>query len=99
MRLPVLNGIRGFAILMVVLLHNWSLIWFSMPQWLSPYVRCGFVGVELFFFLSGFVLTLPYLKAKFENKPLPHWKEFLSRRYLKIFPSYLFCICILQIFH
>lgn len=70
---------------------------FSMPEWIAPFVRCGFIGVYLFFFLSGFVLTLPYATAKRDKEPLPTWGHFISRRYLKIIPSYWLCIFVLQI--
>jgi peptidoglycan/LPS O-acetylase OafA/YrhL len=68
-----------------------------MPGWLEPFVRCGFVGVRLFFFLSGFVLLLPYATAKSQNRAAPGWRKFISRRYLKIIPSYWLCILVLQL--
>jgi hypothetical protein len=48
--LYVLDGVRGFAALVVMLSHTAA---FGMKEQ-------GSLGVLLFFFLSGFVLTLPY---------------------------------------
>jgi peptidoglycan/LPS O-acetylase OafA/YrhL len=97
LRLPELDGLRGMAILLVVLNHNWFMSFYAMPGWIEPFVRCGFTGVRLFFFLSGFVLLLPYAMAKAQNLPAPTWRKFISRRYLKIIPSYWLCILILQL--
>jgi len=56
---PVLDGIRGFAILLVVFYHNFGFI---------NYFFFGWLGVDLFFVLSGFLITDILLKT-FGNKP------------------------------
>ena len=42
--IPALDGIRGFAILFVVLFH-------------SKFINGGYFGVDIFFVLSGFLIT------------------------------------------
>ena len=58
-----LDGLRGIAITLVVLFHI-----FARPQeltpWLAEYaslwpVKYGFLGVELFFLISGFLIAKP----------------------------------------
>lgn len=71
-KIGVINGLRGYAILAVILHHLfWS---FTTPVsnyiaisgfYLFPftYITNGWVGVKLFFILSGFVLYLPYARG------------------------------------
>lgn len=44
--LPQLDGLRAIAVIIVIIFH-------SQPAWLPG----GFVGVDVFFFLSGFLIT------------------------------------------
>lgn len=73
---PALDGIRGLAILMVLFSHNFSFV---------PYSMFGEFGVDLFFVLSGFLITDILLKTK-ENKN--YLRTFYIRRILRIFPIY-----------
>jgi peptidoglycan/LPS O-acetylase OafA/YrhL len=54
----------------------------------------GFIGVHLFFFLSGFVISYPFLRSKFGSKPAPTWGHFAWRRFTKIVPSYVLLIVV-----
>lgn len=73
---PALDGLRGFAILGVLLQHNFSFL---------PVPKFGWVGVDLFFVLSGFLITEILLKTKEQKNFLPN---FYIRRILRIFPLY-----------
>jgi peptidoglycan/LPS O-acetylase OafA/YrhL len=73
---PALDGLRGFAILGVLLQHNFSFL---------PVPRFGWVGVDLFFVLSGFLITEILLKTKEQKNFL---SNFYLRRILRIFPLY-----------
>jgi len=99
-RIAVIDGLRGIAITMVVWLHVWGISWQSVTipfvnVSLQPIPEAGFIGVPLFFFISGFVLLLPFAHARLTGATPPTWKHFFLRRALKIVPSYLLCIAVL----
>jgi peptidoglycan/LPS O-acetylase OafA/YrhL len=92
--LPALDGIRGLAVLMVLAFHFWeSLLALPAAAPLVPYLRvvaAGQTGVDLFFVLSGFLITGILLNAKGS----PHFlKNFYARRALRILPLYYAVVC------
>jgi peptidoglycan/LPS O-acetylase OafA/YrhL len=85
--MPVLDGIRGLAISMVLLLH---FVGDAEPTNRFEQVICrvanfGALGVDLFFVLSGFLITGILLDAK--GRP-GYFRSFYMRRSLRIFPLY-----------
>lgn len=94
-RLDVLDGLRGVAILLVLWFHVWEISWLPAPfPQLEFLPETGFIGVALFFFLSGTVITLPFARAALEGTPPPSWRHFYLRRFWKIVPSYLLSIAV-----
>ncbi len=91
-RFDVLDGLRGCAVLLVVCYH----VWLVSGQTAGPFTviaQAGFLGVDLFFFISGFCLYAPHARAALSGKPAPDIAHFFERRALKIVPSY--CIALL----
>lgn len=79
---PALDGLRGVAILLVVFLHNFRFM---------NYFFFGWLGVDLFFVLSGFLITDLLLKALDK----PHFlRNFYMRRVLRIFPLFYLSLII-----
>jgi peptidoglycan/LPS O-acetylase OafA/YrhL len=94
-RLGVLDGMRGVAVLLVLWYHIWEISWLPAPfMWLQWIPETGFIGVPLFFFLSGFVITFPFVRAQVAGERLPTWGHFAWRRFIKIVPSYVLSIVI-----
>ncbi|HEY0614880.1 MAG TPA: acyltransferase [Candidatus Elarobacter sp.] len=99
-RIATIDGLRGIAIAMVVWFHLWQITWQAavvpfVNVSLQPIAETGFLGVALFFFISGFVLTLPYAHAHLAGAPAPSLRHFAGRRFLKIVPSYVLAIAVL----
>lgn len=90
-RLDFLDGLRGFAILLVVVYHEWLVSGQSFGP-LNVFAEAGFLGVDLFFFISGFCLFYPFARAMIDGRRRPTTRHFFERRALKIVPSYLLAV-------
>ncbi|GAC1367378.1 MAG: hypothetical protein NVS2B12_32690 [Ktedonobacteraceae bacterium] len=96
--IPVLDGLRAIATLMVIAFHiqQKAFIWEKWSQpWISAFWTFGGSGVTLFFVLSGFLLFLPYAKALLFQSPWPSAKKFYLRRALRILPAYYITLLII----
>lgn len=89
---PGLTGLRGIAACWVMLFHLWSLA--AGPRVillgldLTPVFSCGYLGVDLFFVLSGFLLGLPFLAWASGRRAFPKLALFWKRRCLRVLPAY-----------
>lgn len=92
-RLGVLDGLRGIAVLLVLWYHIWEISWLPAPLPSVQFIpETGFAGVDLFFYISGFVIVYPFVKALLRGEPQPSWGHFAYRRAIKIVPSYILSI-------
>ena len=93
-----LTGIRGIAALWVVCLHFEKDFTQALPSLavFHPFFMRGSLGVDLFFILSGFVISTVYKIDTF-NFTLLNYRNFLVNRLARIYPDYLFCLCLLVI--
>lgn len=87
-RIPELDGVRGVAVLMVMGFHAFQ----DNPLASTPVLKTigrfsviGQTGVDLFFILSGFLITRILLSSKNSQH---YFRDFYIRRTLRIFPLY-----------
>ena len=93
--MPELDTVRGIAILLVVFFHGFSVGaagLSGLPRILVMATAPGWMGVYLFFVLSGFLITGILL----ESKEKPHYyRNFYVRRALRILPAYYLLLLVL----
>lgn len=85
-RLPGLDLLRAIAIVWVMLFHSWIVGGLAGP--LRPIADCGWMGVDLFFVLSGYLIGYPLLKRLSLGEPLG-FGEFYRHRAYRILPAFL----------
>jgi len=100
-RIPELDGLRGIAIILVILLHYF---YQTTPElqhpvtlvdhlyaWFRMGAALGWTGVDLFFVLSGFLIGGILLDVKDSHS---YYKTFYTRRFFRIVPIYyLWLLC------
>jgi peptidoglycan/LPS O-acetylase OafA/YrhL len=91
--LPQLDGVRAIAVLLVILQH-WVANPFSMG---APF---GFIGVTMFFVLSGYLISRILFAARERRETQgtsigKSLKIFYARRFLRIFPIYYLTVFVL----
>lgn len=79
-----LEGLRGIAILIVTIHHFWPRTGGFYEDW-SSVAHLGWIGVDLFFVISGFLIGGILLDTK---KDAQYFSNFYARRVLRIFPLY-----------
>ena len=88
--IPALDGIRGIAILTVLLSHFLMREYFVIERTFFI-MQNGWMGVDLFFVLSGFLITGILLDSR--DRP-SYFSAFYWRRLLRIFPLYYFAVLV-----
>jgi peptidoglycan/LPS O-acetylase OafA/YrhL len=89
-----IDGLRFVAILSVVLFH---LSWYLTSKTgrvdefdpLAEFLSRGYVGVQLFFVISGFVIALPFARGHLFQGRVPRIREFFFRRLTRLEPPYI----------
>ncbi len=98
--IPALDGLRGIAILLVLWCHSAvaaQLHGLRMVAVLGTFAQFSYVGVDLFFVLSGFLLFLPYARAILVGGEWPSARRFYIRRARRILPAYYAVIAPLSV--
>jgi peptidoglycan/LPS O-acetylase OafA/YrhL len=97
--MPQLDALRFFAVLGVMVVHNWQP---SPSNWIFGQIDWGDLGVRLFFVLSGFLITGILIGGR-ELAEAGHMRRvgfvrrFYARRFLRIFPVYYALIAVLAL--
>ncbi|MFZ0463503.1 MAG: acyltransferase [Candidatus Acidiferrales bacterium] len=94
-KMPELDCVRGVAILLVLFYHGF--FWSNnvtglhgIEKAIVEATRPGWLGVNLFFVLSGFLITGILLDSR-GNKH--YFRSFYTRRALRILPTMAYCCC------
>jgi peptidoglycan/LPS O-acetylase OafA/YrhL len=87
-RIAFLDGLRGVAILLVILFHAFAR-WPEVVPYgdrfaAFPIFQFGWAGVDLFFLISGYVILMSLERCCSA-------REFLVRRFIRLFPAMLLC--------
>ncbi len=86
-KLNGLDHLRAFAIGYVFLFHYYGLSK-GQPEWLPSFARFGWTGVDLFFVLSGFLIS-SQLFEQIKIGKIISFNTFFLKRFFRIIPAYL----------
>ena len=103
----VVDGIRGFSVLLVLWFHFWQQTWF-MPTYPTPFLSflgitdltpshirwVGYIFVDMMVLLSAFCLTLPIARSMLLGEGVDDACTFYKKRLARIYPSYLLAVLI-----
>ena len=108
--IATVEGLRGVAVLWVILFHFCVVRstgsrdpWIAFVDAMRPLavvIRNGYLGVDLFFLITGFLLALPWLRNAARGLPAPSAMSVYERRVRRIVPAYyvqlafLFFVCL-----
>ncbi len=89
--------LRGLAVLLVFLFHARGITSGNPPGDMGPlqaFIAVGNTGVTLFFVLSGFLLSRPWLEATLLGRKAPDLRNYVVARALRILPLYYLAIAV-----
>jgi peptidoglycan/LPS O-acetylase OafA/YrhL len=100
-QIRALTGVRGLAALAVVIYHihaQHDAPWFKdMKGVLWDVMLHGYLAVDLFFVLSGFVMALSYGNFSRDGWTKRNYGIFLMRRFGRVYPLYAFVLCVIAV--
>lgn len=88
--IPALDGLRGFAVLMVFYYHTCNVP--TVPAHWRIFAGMGWSGVDLFFVLSGYLITNILVSSR---DSITYYTSFYARRALRIGPVYYLALAII----
>ena len=92
-----LDGVRAIATLLIVIYHLFSVSGQTInnPNGLGQFSGRLNVAVSVFFVLSGYLLSKPFLEGILKNTPFPKPNAFYIKRIVRIMPAYWLALLIL----
>jgi peptidoglycan/LPS O-acetylase OafA/YrhL len=92
-----LDHLRAFAIIFVFLFHYFILSG-GQPEWLPSFAKFGWTGVDLFFVLSGFLIS-SQLFGQIKKGQIISFKQFFLKRFFRILPTFWITVGLYYCFH
>jgi peptidoglycan/LPS O-acetylase OafA/YrhL len=96
-----LTGVRALAAFWVFFYHlkPWWISLFPEQDSLFNFVfGCGYLGVDVFFVLSGYILTYKYADSIADFTPTDYY-NFILKRFARIYPVHIFTLSLLLLFY
>jgi len=93
------DGLRAVASLMIVLHHTGFVSGATFHTHWGWYLTRMDAGVPIFFVISAFLLTRPFVAAIMDGRPLGDRRRFWRRRAIRIFPAYIVATLIILVGH
>ncbi len=90
-----LTPLRGIAALWVVVFHFSEIVTKFVSTQYSLLVTKGYLMVDLFFILSGFIMTHVYRKKFQSGVSVKNFREFIVARFARVYPLHFFTLMIL----
>ena len=102
-RIASLDGLRGIAAVGVMIFH---FNYFFLPQaaltsmlpFMRPILDRAYLGVDLFFLMSGFVMAHVY-GQKLSSNWRAHWRDFAVMRFARIYPLFVLTTLVMVVTH
>jgi peptidoglycan/LPS O-acetylase OafA/YrhL len=102
-RIASLDGLRGIAAVGVMIFH---FNYFFLPQaalnsmlpFMRPILDHAYLGVDLFFLMSGFVMSYVY-GQKLSSNWRAHWRDFATMRFARIYPLFVLTTLVMVVTH
>lgn len=91
-----LDTLRSVAILAVIFFHLWTFHRDTVPHVLLPFVRIGWMGVDLFFVLSGYLIASQFFRPYTAGRQPNLWQFYRNRLY-RVMPAF-FAVLALYLF-
>jgi len=96
-----IESLRGVAVLLVFFFHVVGILYgtsYKPSSFLLSYVAAGKTGVTLFFVLSGFLLSFPYIRSLQRSQKFSPISSYFFSRFIRIIPLYYLVVIISGIF-
>lgn len=92
-----LDGVRAIAALLIVVHHVAYASGVTMNETYGRFTGRMDVGVPIFFVLSGYLLSRPFVRSLMHDTSAPPTRDFLWKRFLRIFPAYWLALVLMLI--
>lgn len=105
---PYYDGLRAVGVIFLVVAHTWVLsgapevtvrnLFSGSNVRVTQYLGTAFVGIDLLFVLSGFLLARSWLRPEAEGEGRRDVRAYIRQRFARIAPAYYVCLFVMLLF-